>query len=136
MIRVDIGTPYECCRFRSGASDKGRWEIVSIIEEGKYGKNRQEITIFPANLPSGVKEGQQFIIKRILSVARKKGKDKDGNWTRVDVNITAEIEPVKAELNLDGDLPFTMGAYDKEEDEDENIDIRALLGSDEPTDLL
>lgn len=135
MIQIDLDTPYECGRFRSGASEKGRWEIVTVIEEGKYGKNRQEVTIFPANLPSGIKEGDKFVVKRILSVSRKKGKDKDGNWNRVDVYITADVEPMKEEINLDGDLPFTFGAYDKEDD-DEEINIRDLLGSDDPADLL
>lgn len=136
MIRIEVGNVYRCFRFRSGASSKGRWEVVTVVEPDKFGKNRQELTIFPANLPSGVQENGQFVVKRILNVTRKKKKDKEGNWTQVDVTLTAEVEPLKEELNLDGDLPFTFGAYDDNADEDEAINIRDLLGADEPTDLL
>lgn len=135
MIRLDVDSVYECARFRSGASDRGRWEVVVVVDKDAKGKNKQEITIFPATVPSNVKEGGQFIVKRILSVARKKAKDWQGNWTLVDVRVTADIEPMKDELNLDGDLPFTFGAYD-DDDNDEPLTIKDLLGSDTPTDLL
>lgn len=131
MISIELDMPYTAFRFRSGASERGRWEVITVIDDAKTLKTRQEVTIFPANLPSGVTENGQFIIKRIIKVTRKKSKDRDGNWSLVDVGITADVQPVKDELNLDGDLPFTMGAYD--DDDDEDMD---LLGSSTPTDLL
>ena len=131
MISIELDMPYTAFRFRSGASERGRWEVITVIDDAKTLKTRQEVTIFPANLPSGVTENGQFIIKRIIKVTRKKSKDRDGNWSLVDVGITADVQPVKDELNLDGDLPFTMGAYD--DDDDEDMD---LLGSSTLTDLL
>lgn len=135
MISIELDMPYTAYRFRSGASERGRWEVITVKDEAKKVKTPQEVTIFPANLPSGVKEDGQFIVKRILKVTRKKAKDRDGNWALVDVGITAEVQPVKDELNLDGDLPFTVDAYDDNDDE-ENIDISSLFGSSTPTDLL
>lgn len=135
MIKIDLDTPYKCSRFRSGASEKGRWEIVTVLDSNQSGKNWQEVTIFPASAPSGLYEGCMFTVKRILSVARKKGRDREGNWTRVDVCITADVELVKDELNMDGDLPFTFGAYDSDDDSDA-ADLKDLLGPSEATDLL
>ena len=134
MISIELDMPYTAYRFRSGASERGRWEVITVVDNSKSLKTRQEVTIFPANLPSGVKEDGQFIVKRIIKVTRKKSKDRNGDWTLVDVGITADVQPVKDELNLDGDLPFTMGAYDSDDDED--VDISSLLGSSTPTDLL
>lgn len=128
MIKIEKGGIYPCDRFRSGASERGRWEIIAVIEEGRYGKNRQEVTIFPASTPSGLYEGCQFRVKDILSVKRKKKQDSFGNWTQIDVGITAELELVEDEINMDGDLPFTMGAYDDSE-KDDALDFNTLLNS-------
>ena len=135
MISIELDMPYTAYRFRSGASERGRWEVITVVDEAKKVRTMQEVTIFPANLPSGVKENEQFIIKRILKVTRKKAKDRDGNWSLVDVGITADVQPVKDELNLGGDLPFTMDAYN-DDDDGEDIDISSPLGSSTPTDLL
>lgn len=127
MIKIVKGQIYPCCRFRSGASERGRWEIVAVIEEARYGKIKQEVTIYPTTLPSGLYEGCQFRVKDILSVSRKKAQDKNGNWNVINVCIEADVELVEDEINLSGDLPFTMGAYDDSEN-DEPLDLDTLLG--------
>lgn len=129
-IKLIKGEVYQAYRFRSGASDKGRWEVVVVREKRKP---YHEITIFPTVLPSGVREGGTFMIKDIVSVKRAKRKDTIGEWTLVDVSIEAEIVPYEdGEINLDGDLPFTMGAYDDEEpdDLDTPADINAIFNID------
>jgi len=129
MITVARGEVYKAFRFRYGASERGRWEVVVVREQGRA---KQEITIFPTNLPSGVKEGGAFMIKEIRSVTRKKRKDGIGEWTLTDVNVEAEIVPIDdGDVNLEGDLPFTMGAYDEAEDDlDTPVDINAIFNID------
>ena len=114
MIRVEKGNVYSAFRFRSGVSERGRWEIIMVRETGP---SKQEMTIVPAEVPSGVAEGGQFKIKEIHRVDRKKKKDAEGKWTLTDVCITASIEPMKVgEVNLDGDLPFDLDAYGDDDD--------------------
>lgn len=115
MIRVERGNVYTAFRYRSGISDKGRWEVIMVRESGP---SKQEMTIFPANLPSGVSEGAKFKVKDILSVTRKKRKDAEGKWTMTDVCILANVELMNSEeINLNGDLPFSLDAYDDDADE-------------------
>jgi hypothetical protein len=110
-VRINVGEEYQIARFRSGISDRGAWEVITVKEEGR---SKQEVTIFPDNVPSGAKEGCNIVIKSISGVTRKKKKDSMGNWTQVDVCINAEIEavePPKLELEDEdtGDLPFAWG---------------------------
>lgn len=109
-VKILIGEEYPIARFRSGISDRGAWEVITVKEEGR---SKQEVTIFPDNVPSGAKEGGNIVIKNISGVTRKKKKDSMGNWTQVDVCINAEIEAVEPpKLDVDEDmtdLPFAWG---------------------------
>lgn len=109
MIKLEKGGEYKAARVRSGTSQRGDWELVVVKADGKA---RQEITIFPSNTPSGVQEGEQFILKDILGVTIKKKKDADGNWTKEEVAVSAELEALEP-VSLDdvsssdfGDLGF------------------------------
>ena len=125
MIHINVGEIYSCDRFRSGVSEKGRWEVVSVIEEARFGKTKQEVTIFPATRPSGLYENCLFRVNRILGVARKKKKDREGNWTLTDVCIDADVELIeKGTVNVDGDLPFSFDGYD----DDDDLNVGSLDG--------
>jgi len=125
MLKLEKGGVYKVGRFRSGRSDRGPWEVITVKSEDKA---RQELTIFPSAVPSGLYEGCHMKIVEIKTVTRKKKKDANGNWTLNDVCLDAEVELVPEEdYNLDGDLPFTFGAYD--DDSDTSNDLDGLLGS-------
>jgi hypothetical protein len=124
MVKIVDGERYTAARFRSGESERGPWEVITVKEEGRA---KQEITIFPTNIPTGVTEGGSFAIYKITSVARKKKKDSAGNWTLVDVCVECECEPVAApSLDIDddpGDMPFTWGGdYDELSDGTGSLD--------------
>lgn len=111
-VRIAVGEEYPIFRFRSGESGRGTWEVITIREEGR---SKQEVTIFPTNVPTGCREGNNVKIKSISEVARKKKKDRFGEWTQVDVCINAEVEAVEppkeiqmADDELEG-LPFMWG---------------------------
>lgn len=97
MVEVHQGGEYTAYRVRAGRSSRGAWELVVVRDEGKA---HQELTIFPANLPSGVEEGQRFTVQAISGLKFKKRKDGDGEWTKYDLSVNAIIKPV-AEEELD-----------------------------------
>lgn len=111
-VRIAVGEEYPIHRFRSGESGRGPWEVITIQEEGR---SKQEVTIFPTNIPSGCREGNNVKIKSISEVVRKKKKDRFDQWTQVDVCITCEVEPVAPpkEIEMTDDelegLPFMWG---------------------------
>lgn len=118
MIRVEKGGVYTAYRFRSGVSERGRYEVVMVREDGR---SKQEMTIFPAVVPSGLYEKCKFEVTDILGVSRKKRKDLNGAWTQVDVCVDAEVRLIKDPvLDDDTDLPFTFGAYDDVEPDEIN----------------
>lgn len=123
-VRINLDEEYTAFRFRSGESERGPWEVITVKEEGR---SKQEVTIFPTNVPSGVVEGGNLKMKNITSVVRKKKKDSMGNWTQVDVCIYGEVEavePPKLELDEDtGDLPFTWGVSDLDDSPDDLSDL-------------
>lgn len=47
MVRIEEGGVYKAKRVRWGENDHGRWELVVVAGD----KGRQEITIFPENVP-------------------------------------------------------------------------------------
>lgn len=106
-IRINVGDQCTAYRFRSGESERGPWEVITVKEQGPRAK--AEVTVFPSNVPTSVMEGGDFIIKSISGIARKKKKDRNGEWTQVDVCIYCEVEavaPVKLEEDDMNDLPF------------------------------
>lgn len=92
MVRIEQGGEYTAKRFRSGTGDKGDWELVVVKAEGKA---RQELVIFPTNIPSGITEGGTFRVDNIRSVEIRVQKNPDGTWgaekTRVEAEVTAIV---------------------------------------------
>ena len=123
-VRINVGEQYTAFRFRSGTSERGPWEVITVKEEGRA---KQEVTLFPSNVPSGVMEGGDLIVKSISGVTRKKKKDSMGAWTQVDVCIYCEVEPVapvKLEEDDDlTDLPFEWGKGDIDDSPDDLSDL-------------
>ena len=109
MTKLTKGERYTASTFKSGTSEKGDWEMVKVADSN--GKN--EITIFPASVPSGVTHNGDFILKDIVEVrvGFRKSK-KDDKWYQ-ETNITAELEAIKSDIFIDegdiGDLPWNEG---------------------------
>ena len=107
MLKLETGSTYTAARFRSGSSDRGEWELIVIRPEGK---SRQEITIFPVNVPSGIREGDVFSVQEILSVSVKKSKDRDGNWGADKTSVDAFVKPFS--VDDIGDFGDDSGMFD------------------------
>lgn len=93
MTVIAPGEEYTAKRFRSGVTSKGPWELVVVDDE--RGKN--EVTLFPVNVPSHVLEGGKFRILEIKKVKTGFKKKDDGTWNP---NTTADVvvEPVITEM--------------------------------------
>lgn len=108
MLRVQTGGEYTAARVRSGSSERGDWELVVIKGENRA---RQELTVYPTNMPCGVTEGEKFTLNSITGVQMKKRRDADGNWTKEEVSIMAEIRPLAPNELEDFDSPFSSSDY-------------------------
>ena len=64
MIRIEKDGVYKAKRVRWGENDHGKWELVVVASD----KGKQEITIFPENVPCGVKEDCMFTVDEISAV--------------------------------------------------------------------
>lgn len=99
--KLIVGEIYRAERFRTGESARGRWELVSVKDDRK----KNEITIFPVNIPTGVTERGQFRIKKIVSMTNGMKKDREGKWS-VNVTCEAEIEAITSDIpGFGDDLP-------------------------------
>lgn len=103
MVKVEKGGTYSAARARSGESSRGPWELVVVKADGRA---RQKITIFPTNMPTGIQDGESFIVKEINGVEVKQKQDGNGEWRFTDTQVYAELERIKP-VDLDdfgGDL--------------------------------
>lgn len=89
MVKIEKGGEYSANKVRSGDNDRGHWELIVVKAEGRA---RQKLTIFPTNQPTGIQEGENFIIKEITGVAVKQKQDHNGEWKLFDTNVYAELE--------------------------------------------
>lgn len=87
MIEVKPGSVFTASVHKKGVSQGGEWEFVSIKEE----KGRKTMTVWASNIPSGVEEGQPFIVEKIDRV--KYGSRKVADKWFDEVTITAVIKP-------------------------------------------
>lgn len=94
MVKVEKGGTYTANKVHSGTNDRGDWELVVVKAEGRA---RQRLTIFPTNMPTGIREGESFTIKEITGVAVKQKQDHNGEWKLFDTNVWAELERIEAE---------------------------------------
>lgn len=96
MIKLNRGGVYTAHRVRSGTSGRGDWELIVTKAEGK---GRQSLTIFPSNLPTGIREGGTFVVDDISEVEIKATKNKDGTFGKDVTNVIAVVKPC---ADLDG----------------------------------
>lgn len=99
-LKVEKGKEYKVYRFRSGESSTGPWELFVIRADNA--RLKQEITVFPDMVPSGVKEDGYVRIQDILDVSLKKGKGKEGQWVGMNCSMTARVLPTEG-LEVDDD---------------------------------
>ena len=94
MIELKTGEVYTAARARSGESEKGPWQFVTVKEISKSGKEgRKEILIWVENKPVPSEAGGKFRIKTLRSVKFASRKGNDGEWHE-EVNVSADIEAV------------------------------------------
>jgi hypothetical protein len=107
MTSVKQGERYHAVAFKSGSSSNGDWELVRVSDE--RGKN--DVTIFPANVPSGAYEDCDFVVKDIVEVkVGFKQNKKTQKWEQA-TTVVAVIEAIKSDINLDiddGELPWDI----------------------------
>lgn len=109
MVRIEKDGIYKAKRVRWGENNHGKWELVVVAGD----KGRQEITIFPENVPSGVNEDCAFRVDDISAVEVKVQKNKDGTWGKEKTRVEAFISPclgqdpfaeLNDELGFGGDI--------------------------------
>ena len=103
------GESYTAVRKRSGSSDKGDWELLSVTDTN----GRNTIAVFVTNIPSGVNETERFRVDEIESVSMKRRKSDSGAWY-TEVSVSASVTPVKG---LDEYLKENPGTATDEEPE-------------------
>lgn len=110
-IEIEAGKIYRASFATRGISPRGDWELVKVTDE----KQRNDITIFPDNIPCGVTQGMEFEVVNIRAVKSGPKKRKDGSW-REETSIKGTIKPAAASSFVldddtidDGELPWTLG---------------------------
>lgn len=94
MNELKKGENYTARLVRSGTSSRGAWEIITTSDK----KQKMDISVFPRNVPSGVKEGQKFNLVEICSVKNGMRKDKNDRW-QPSVSIEAVVNPIESEFD-------------------------------------
>lgn len=89
MIFIERGKAYLAHRVRSGVSEKGPWELITVKGQGY---DRREIALYVMNNPSHIEEGDPFRVTDILSVRVNAEKDESGNWTKTKVSAMVYVE--------------------------------------------
>lgn len=119
MIHVKLNEVLDAYEVRTGTSEKGDWQCITVKEN--EGKGRKKATIWVENCPTSIYSGGKFLVRKITEVrmTSKEFPKGSGKWTDV-TNITAMIEPVNvgavginpgyntsfSELEDSGELPF------------------------------
>ena len=106
--KIEVGLEYEAKKYRSGENARGRWEMA-VVGAGKGQKN---VLVFFSNIPSGVVEGGRFTVDKINDVTVKAAKDANGNWTKTEVVVNAEVTAEKNHQTGDFDMTDFDTAYD------------------------
>lgn len=108
MIKIIAGEKLHALEFRSGESERGKWELINVSDE----KGKMKATVFPVNIPTGGGSDMDFVVKRILEVKIGNRKGADGQW-RPQTSVSAEVEFIKSDIFVDidddGELPWSEG---------------------------
>ena len=108
MTKLTVGERYTAGKFRSGESRNGAWELLTVADE----KGKNEISIFPSNIPVKGRDGCDFVVKSIGEVKFGFKKGTDGVW-HPQCSVSAEVEVIESDIDLsfvdDGPLPWEEG---------------------------
>lgn len=94
MTVIEAGKNYVAKKQRIGTSSRGDWELIAVAD----GRDRNEIQIYANNRPSGVKEGQQFNVERIVQVRWGWRRDRNEKWQPT-CSIDAIVHPIESEFD-------------------------------------
>lgn len=100
MIELKLNEPLLATRQKTGTSQHGDWELISVKEEN----GKKTMTIWTTNAPSGVTEGGTFAIESIDSVKYGSRKGQDGKWYD-DFSIRARVKPLENAAGAFSELP-------------------------------
>ena len=113
---ISVGSTYRAKWAHSGQNPRGAYEMVKVVND----KDKEDITIFTNNCPTGITTNDRFVINKITAVTRKwrKGnvwnaqkKEKEEGWIQ-EVEVNAEISRLDDELGgISGDLPDEFGDF-------------------------
>lgn len=104
MTKLTVDEVYTANKFRSGSSGRGDWEMFCVLDE----KGKNEIAIYPTNMPTGGRENCSFKLKNIVEVKNGVRKGTDGKWYPA-VSVSGEVEVIKSDINLDVDFDVDEG---------------------------
>lgn len=65
-----------------------RWECIKVKGQGG---DKKQITLWPVNIPTGIEEGDAFLVTSIDSFKYSSRKDNSGTW-RDDISLNVSVE--------------------------------------------
>lgn len=97
MVKVEKGGTYRAAIARSGVSSRGDWELVQVRDKGT-----KSITIWPENKPTGIEQGDEFVVKEITEV-KLGARQVNGVW-KDDFSVGAILEKTQTVNDYDFDI--------------------------------
>lgn len=98
MVKIEKGGVYTATIARTGVSSRGDWELIQVRDKGT-----RSITIWPENKPTGIEQGDEFIVEEILVVKNGARKMSDGSW-REDCSVEAVVRKTNTVNRYDFDI--------------------------------
>ncbi len=97
MVRIEEGGTYTAAIARTGVSSRGDWELVQVRDKGVKG-----ITIWPENKPTGIQQGDEFIVEKITAV-KFGARQIKGEW-KDDISVEAVLRKTTTVNNFEFDI--------------------------------
>lgn len=94
MVKIEKGGTYKAAIARSGVSSRGDWEVIQVRDKGT-----KSISIWPENKPTGIEQGDEFIVKEITEV-KLGARQYAGTW-KDDYSVGAIVEKTTTVNNFD-----------------------------------
>lgn len=82
--------PLTAASVKSGTGAGGAWELVTAKGSGK---DRKRINLWIANHPSGIQEGDSFIVKDVVAFKYSSKKNARDEW-KEEIALTVNVSPV------------------------------------------
>lgn len=97
MVRIEEGGTYVAAIARSGVSARGDWELIQVRDNSVRG-----VTVWPENKPTGIQQGDEFVVERITAIKLGARKIK-GEW-KDDFSIEAIVRKTDGASVYDFDI--------------------------------